>query len=67
MLIDLEIHSSHIFIELDAEVKAELVKLFGCCGRAYQDQQNTSIIFAHRISALVAPRGPPCPLRLSAS
>jgi hypothetical protein len=32
-LIDFEIYSAHVFIELDAKVKAELVKLFGSCSR----------------------------------
>lgn len=29
--IDLEIYGPHVFIELDAKIKAELVKLFGRC------------------------------------
>ena len=29
--IDLEIYGPHVFIELDAKIKAELVELFGRC------------------------------------
>ena len=32
-LIDFEIYGPHVFIELDAKVKAELVKFFGSCSR----------------------------------
>jgi hypothetical protein len=34
-LIDLETDGPHVFIELDAKVEAELVKLFCSCGRKY--------------------------------
>jgi hypothetical protein len=32
-VIDLEIYGPHVFIELDAKVKAEFVKFFGSCSR----------------------------------
>ena len=43
-LIDLEIYGPHVFIELDAKVKAELVKLFCSCGRKDQSKKHIDII-----------------------